>query len=285
MASQTVYLDSALWFNLAEDQTSREVFETSISSGSLIPVLSFIHLTEFSRRRQFERLQVANYVDRINAICPILWSKGLATITEAEVKNAFLASLGIEPAPIVVFANNFIDAMTKPVGWADKVDITTQRVSTIVERLRRTPSTPKYLEYRKSVPVFDIPGLRNLRQSKGKVYIDLPLCVRDTLGKAVTTPKGLKFDVTKGLLDRFLSKFKPNTCPAFSLALAFLDGWSKSDGGEMPSIFEDFFHLMALAYCDIMFADGQTCEALKKGRAFKKPMPNAKFPGWANSLV
>ena len=49
-------------------------------------------------------------------------------------------------------------------------------------------------------------------------------------------------------------------------------------------MFEDLFHLVALGYCDVVFVDKGTWEALKKGKASKLPFPHREFNTWLDRL-
>ena len=49
-------------------------------------------------------------------------------------------------------------------------------------------------------------------------------------------------------------------------------------------MFEDLFHLVALGYCDEVFVDKGTWEALKKGKAARRPLANREFKDWLDRL-
>lgn len=87
-----------------------------------------------------------------------------------------------------------------------------------------------------------------------------------------------------GVIGQFREHVDVSHCPALSLKLAFHEGWNVNSGGEEPSDFENSYHLVGPAYCDIAFADKRTCEALRKARASKLPFQNSKFSCWLDSL-
>ena len=56
---------------------------------------------------------------------------------------------------------------------------------------------------------------------------------------------------------------------------------------EVEAAFARFLRieLAGLAYCDVSFADGKTCEALKQGRSKIFPMRNGRFRQWLTTLT
>ena len=118
----------------------------------------------------------------------------------------------------------------------------------------------------------------------GYLVKDIQQYASNILGNRVETPSRIFLDVTPELREHFKQDFSLVSCPAFSHKLAFFDGWSLSSGGEEPSMFEDLFHLVALGYCDEVFADKGTWEALKKGKASKLPLANREFGHWLDQL-
>ena len=71
--------------------------------------------------------------------------------------------------------------------------------------------------------------------------------------------------------------------PAFSMCAAYNRGMSQMEGPQY-SDYEDHLHLAGMAYCDVGFADGRTCEALKQGKSRTLPMRNGQFTKWLGTL-
>ena len=282
MSSLKVYLDSANWFDLADGKVSQEKFKTGVKNGLIVPVLSFIHVLEFGNREEPYRSRVTAYVDAINAITPILWIRGLPAVVKSEVENILLSSMGISPVPINPFLEHLVDSLEAKIPWFERAEARTYSISRIVQESVSTDSRSRYQSFRTSSPMFDIQSLRALKQrnSHHPLVPDVPEYAADYLGKRVTTPSGLTIEVTPENRERFKRNFSLSTCPALSAKLTFFEGWSLSSGGEAPSMFEDLFHLVALAYCDVVFVDGQTWEALKKGKMLKLPLAHRDFKGW-----
>ncbi len=131
----TVYLDSANWYDLAEGKVAHHKLESAVKDHQIIPVLSFIHLLEFSKRSQPYRAVVSRFVDRIIRLGEVRWIKSLPGVADAEVRNAFLAWLGIEARPIDVFAGSFVDTQEFHMPWWFKLTGRMLSVETCVELL------------------------------------------------------------------------------------------------------------------------------------------------------
>ena len=283
---KTVYLDSANWFNLVEGSADKERFGLAVKNGSVVPVVSFIHVLEFGNRDEPYRSCATAYVDSINSLSPILWIRGLPAIVEAEVRNAFLSAMGFPPVPVNPFMEHLVDALEVRLPWFDRTEARTCSFSEIVKLSASLKSRPGYHAFRKSSPVFDMSRLRALRKMNHTGYVveDIQEYAANVLGNHVETSSGIVMDVTPELRKQFKQNFSLAHCPAFSHKLAFFDGWSQSSGGEEPSMFEDLFHLVALGYCDEVFVDKGTWEALKKGKAARQPLANREFKDWLDRL-
>ena len=289
--AKTVYLDSAHWFDLTDCKLSRERFETAIKMELIVPVISFIHLLEICNREESFRSSVASYIDHIACLTSIRWIKGLPSVAKTEVENSFLKANGVTPTPVSPLVEHFVDTLETKLPWFSREEARYRTVSRIVEDLSSTHEKKRYGKFRELSPVFDIKKLRVLRSGKKSACLvaDMPMYAADYLGKSVTTPNGIRISVTHGSLERFKETFSLSECPAFATKIANFEGWSRSSGGEEASMFEDLFHLVALAYCDITFVDGRTWEALKKGRnagvpLTKMPLRNGKFASWLKDL-
>ena len=167
-----------------------------------------------------------------------------------------------------------MDTLEAKLPWFSREEARYRNVNRIVEDLSSSHKKERHKRFRELSPVFDIKKLRVLRSGKRGTYLvaDMPMYAADYLDKSVTTPNGIQVSVTHESLERFKKTFSLSECPAFAAKIANFEGWSRSSGGEEASMFEDLFHLVALAYCDITFVDGRTWEALKKGRNAGVPL-------------
>lgn len=283
---KTVYLDSANWFDLTNDSERGERFRLAVKNGCVAPVLSFIHVLEFGNRDEPYRSCATAYVDSISSLCPVRWIRGLPAIVNTEVKNVFLSTMGLPTVPVDPFMEHLVDALETRISWFDRVEARTYNFSEIVRLSSSLKSHERYQAFRRSSPVFDIARLRGIRKTTPTGYVvkDIQEYAANILGNRVETSSGVLLEVTADLRQQFKEKFNLAHCPAFAHKLAFFDGWSQSSGGEEPSMFEDLFHLVALGYCDEVFVDKGTWEALKKGKAARLPSVNRKFKGWVDRL-
>lgn len=284
----TAYLDTANWYELAEGRVPTEKFELAVKNGSVIPVLSFIHLMEFASRGEKHRNKVTNYIDHVNALAPIKWIKVLPAIAQAELANAFLRYHGLIPQPIQVFASSLTDSLPAEIPGLDKAEARTYSMTKVVEILCGQERYKAHRSFRRTNAVKHIAHLRRLRREskvplspKGADYVQNLVSDMPSL---VCTAAGLIVEVTPERRRRFVEQLQWEDCPVSALRVAAMVGWSMTSGGEAPSDFEDIFHLAALAYCDVAFADKRTCDALRKGKAFKIPLLNSKFQSWLNDL-
>ena len=282
----TAYLDTANWYDLAEGRVAAEKFALAVKNGSVIPVLSFIHLMEFVGRRKQYRDKVTSYLDHINGDGTIKWIKVHPAIAQAELRNAFLKHNGLTGEPISVFADSLVDVLTPQIPGLDKVDARTYSVAKIVETLSSRQELQRHKSLRETNPVANIARLRGPKRQ-----MKLPLrevnYVQNSVAdmpRVIVTPARITLDVTPSKRSELLNHLTWSDCPAIALRVAAMDGWSLTTGGNAPSDVEDIFHLAALAYCDVVFADGRTCAVLSRGKAFKLPRPNSEFPRWLNSL-
>jgi hypothetical protein len=284
--SLTVYCDSANWYDLSDRKVSADKFESAVIDHRIVPVLSFIHLLEFAKRSQPYRTEVSTFIDRLIRLGEVRWIKSLPGVADAEVRNAFLRGLGINTSPINAFAKSFIDTQEGSMPWGYKESARLLSVEECVNLLADPEKFKKYRAFIEAQPTSDIARLRQLkRDNPGAPLVKyFPLFLGDMLGKQLETPKGILIKLTSEQINQFSEQLDLNQTPAFSLLLAFFEGWSLTSGGEDVSNFEDLFHLVALAYCDVTFADKRTCDALSKVKACKIPSLNSSFESWVDGL-
>jgi len=285
----TAYLDTANWYDLVEAKVPPQKFELAVRNGSVTPVLSFIHLMEFASRDEPYRYTVTSYIDQIIGLGEVKWMSVHPAIAQAELRNAFLKYNGLTGEPVSVFAGSLVDVLTPRIPGLDKAEARTYSVTKIVETLSGREELRKHKSFRKANPVAAVARLRKIRAAR---QIDLTPRETDYVQKhvadmpqAIDTPAGIRLEVTSAKRNELLNQLQWEDCPAMSLRVAAMDGWSLTIGGEAPSDFEDIFHLAALFYCDVVFADKRTCEVLSKGKAFKMPLLNSQFQDWLNRLI
>ena len=270
----TIYLDTANWIDLAKGNCNSVEFETTVSAGKWEPVLSFIHLLELAKQRQDGWRKVSEYMDRIRGKGTIHWALPRPRIEKIEVEKAFAQFLGIKPPRIRPFRDSLVetlpDVSTDPITEKSK----TESVEKQVERLRDHPVYVKeYLPERSNI----FPKLRKgvLRDPKRRILVYVP----------TTSPPGYPDIVVNDPTRReFAETLDIMSLPAFSMAVAYNQGMSQIEGYR-PSDYEDNLHLAGLAYCDVGFADGGTCEALKQGRSIIYPKRNGEFKQWLATLI
>lgn len=283
--AQTVYLDTANWYDLIERTVARGNFEKAIQSGHIVPVLSYIHIIEFGKRAAADRRRVTEYLDSLQALGEIRWIKGLPQVTKEEVENALLASIGMPSSRPNPFAKDFVDSLSVKLPWYDAAEARTFTIGRIVEEFSSLPKRDDYERLRREHAVFDIEKLRILKKdSPQNTLVDAAECATFYLHKHVVTPHNIQITITPDILTNFKKTFDLSLCPALQTKLRFFEGWSKSTGGELPSMMEDLFHLVALPYCHVTFVDGGTWEALKKGKSPVMLKPTREFMTWQGTI-
>lgn len=285
----TVYLDTALWNDLAEGRVDGSRFEQAISERRVVPVLSFIHLMEFAQTDPRYRRAVTDYIDRVTAGSQPLWIKPLPPIAKAELTHAFLRFIGIDSGPIEIFTHALVDALTADMPGLDKAEARTYNVTRLVEVMSGLVKFKRHQWYRKIIVVSQIAKLQYLRfksrsdisprdtEYVGNILTDLP--------GYLTTPNGVRIEMLSEIREKFLSQLRWENCPAVSLRVAMMRGLALKGGRGVPSDFEDLFHVCPpLAYCDVTFGDKKTYVAIERGCGFKLPRKNGEFAVWASSL-
>lgn len=286
---QAVYLDTANWYDLVEDDTLFTCFESAIVRGQIIPVLSFVHLLEFGRRTQPYRGRVTESIDAIASIKGLLWLRDEKAVACAEMQIALLKWMGLGSPPIRVFCEHFADAYNLPKASLEMVADKTSSMSQIMETICGLPRYDTFITRRRKTDTSEgFSRLREAYQESGRLPVPKAIesvkkCLAD-VPEVIRTPAGIKINVTPGMRAEFLDSLKWEEIPSIWLRVSAMVGWSVTDGGDSPSEIEDLFHLVAIAYCNKAFADKRTISALKTGRAYRLPTPNSEFASWLKSL-
>lgn len=268
----TVYLDTANWIDLAEGNCSSSEFEEAVSAGKLEPVLSYIHVLELAKPEQRNWRRVSSYIDSIRSTGTIHWVLLPSDMMRNEVEAAFARFLRIEPPKVRPFRTSLIETLPDDHRNPITDELRTESVQNQVERIRDHPVyVNEYLTERNHV----FPELRRgaLRDPKKLILYYVPKSLPNS-GLFVDEPTRREFTEIFDIM----------SLPAFSMAVAYNQGMSQMEGHRL-SDYEDYFHLAGLAYCDVSFADGKTCEALKQGRSRIRPMRNGEFTQWLTTLV
>jgi|CXWL01.1.fsa_nt_gi hypothetical protein len=286
---QTLYLDTANWYDLVEDKVSFRYLEPAISSGRIIPVLSCIHLLEFGLRTQPYRAQVTGFIDKVAALGGLLWIRDERTVARAELKKAFMEWMGLCAPPIEVFCARFADAYGLSNPSSEMVDAEMISVSKIVERLCDLPRYHSSFVTQKGTRTSKgISGLRDAYQENGRLpapkAIDSVKNFLVDMPTVIHTSAGIEVEVTAGMRAEFLNALTWEKIRSTWLRVSAMVGWSMTSGGDSPSDVEDLFHLVGVAYCDKAFADKRTLDALSKGKAYKLPALNSEFVSWLEEL-
>ena len=265
-----VYLDTANWIDLAEDNCSSVEFEAAVSAGKMEPVLSPIHLLELANPKQWNWRKVSNYIDRIRTKGMIQWVLLRGDIELTEIEAAFARFLRIDPLKSRPFRDSLDEVLNPNNPITDKLG--TKSVQKEVEFLRDHPDyINKYLPERNNV----FPELRKNapRDPQQLIFYYVPKSLPSS-GLFVDEPTRREFAETLDIM----------SLPAFSMAVAYNQGMSQIESYR-PSDYEDNLHLAGLAYCDVGFADRKTCAALERGKSRIRLMRNGQFRQWLPTLV
>ena len=286
---QTLYLDTANWYDLVEDKAPFRYLEPAISSGRIIPVLSCIHLLEFGLRTQPYRARVTAFIDKVASLRGLLWIRDKRTVARAEMQKALMKWMGLCSPPIGALCDCFADAYTLPDAPLEVVDAKTISVAQVVEKLCDLPRYRSFLTMRGRMDTFrGISRLREAYQENGR--LPAPKAVESVksfladVPNVIRTSAGVEVEVTAKMQAEFLNALKWEEIPSIWLRISAMVGWSMTSGGDSSSDIEDLFHLVAVAYCDKAFADKRTLDALSKGRAYKLPVLNSEFVSWLEEL-
>ena len=287
--SRTVYLDTAIWYDLADGRTHAPVFEEAVRAGRLTPVLSFTHLMEFALSKGNSYQTVINYIEALRQSHSIAWIKNLPTVAALELRQRFLISYGIRTHPFSVFTETFVDTLNQTVRGLDRAEARTYDMTTLVSTMGKIREFRRYAKLRRTGALLDIfePQFRRARSSKGRPPL-LSAYLRNILAgmpQRFTTDAGLVVEITPQAREEFLRSLKWEQLPAISLRLAITNGWSQLPRQRKTSDFGDLFHIaVPLAYCDVTFTDRRAYAALNRGGAIKLPKRNSDFLTWCNEL-
>jgi hypothetical protein len=284
-----VYLDTALWYDLADRRITAPNFEDAVRRGDIKPVLSFIHLMELAQSEPSSRNRVTQYIDALNEGGRVIWIKTLPVIAEEELKHAFLEYQLIPPGQFNVFSAAFVDTLRTRIPGLDRDEARTYDMTRLVSIMHDLRSFRRHQLFRRSRALWDIVRLQFQRAREGNssdpweseyiqnIWADIP--------RRVQSPAGLFIDITPSVRHEFLRQLRWEELPAIALRVALMNGWSLGSGGARPSDFEDLFHIAPpIAYCDVTFADRRVYAALERGGAWRFPMRNSEFRDWCSTL-
>ncbi len=176
------------------------------------------------------------------------WARFRDRIEQAEVEAAFARFLRIEPPRIQPFRDSLVETMPDLPHEPITEKLKNEPVESQVETLSQNPVfIQEYLPERTEV----FPGFRTgaLREPRERVLYHIPKYL-----------PGSGFFVGESTRREFAQEVDIMGLPAFSMCAAYNQGMSKMKGYQY-SDYEDHLHLAAMAYCDVSFADGRTCEA------------------------
>lgn len=286
----TVYLDTALWYDLADGNVPAKPFESAIHKEIILPVFSFIHLIEFAQCEVTSRNRVTSYIDSLVPPGRARWIKTLPVVAEEELIKSFLTFQGMTPGPINVFADSLVDTLKSTVQGLDRAEARTYDMTSLVAIMNGIPQFRRHQRFRATRALWDIVQLQFQRAREGRSTDPFHSeYVQNTLAdmpRRIVTPAGLLIDVTPALRGDFIRQLRWDEIPAITLRIALMNGWSLGLGGAKASDFEDLFHIAtAIAYCDVAFSDRRVYAALQKGGAAKLPKRNSEFPTWCATLA
>lgn len=284
-----VYVDTAIWYDLADGKIHSSAFEEAVRSGQVTPVFSFIHLIEFALSKGNSYESVIHYIERLRRDRNCIWIKTLPVVAALELRQQFLRSCGVKPQPFSVFTETFVDTLNQTVRGLDRAEARTYDMSTLVSSLGNIREFRSYQKLRQTGALQDIfePQFKRARNGQGSppFLSDYLRNILADMPQSVTTDAGLIVEITPPDREEFLRCLQWEQLPAISLRLAMTNGWSQLHSKRKNSDFGDLFHVaVPLAYCDVTFTDRRAHAALKNGGAIKLPRKNSEFLSWCNEL-
>jgi len=279
-----VYLDTAQWIDLAEGKLDRRSFEAPLEARVVRPTLSSVHVMELARQEPESRRRVAEYMDEVRQRLGVGWIRGPHSLARMEVRSAYFAWAGMAQRPLDPFVENLVDSLDLETDWFDRAMGEGVSIGRSVEQAAEIRSErPEHEETRQRVPLMK----KQVRESRGRfrrlLVTDTLALVNSHLPRTLETDCRLQISITEDDRQRFLTEMSISSCPTLALRLALHEGWIMGKD-DRPSDYEDYGHLGGIAYCDVAFADRQTCEALRVGRATIRPKRNGEFPEWVQNL-
>ena len=265
------YLDTAHWIDLAQGNGPVVDFEEAVSDGKVVPVLSYTHLLELAQQQEDGWRTVSLYIDRVRGMGKTLWAHPRHILEQAEVVEAFSRFCGVKPPRIQPFGDSLVETLPDDPREPVTEELKSEPVESHVEKISRHPAfTREYLSERAEV----FPELRKgeLRNPRQRILDHVPKLL-----------PGSDLFVGESTRREFAEKVDIMELPAFSMCAAYNQGMSQMKGYQY-SDYEDHLHLAAMAYCDVSFADGRTCEALKQGKSRILPTRNGQFRQWLATL-
>ena len=173
--------------------------------------------------------------------------------------------------PFGYFGDSLVETLPDDPREPVTEELKSEPVESHVEKISRHPAfTREYLSERAEV----FPELRKgeLRNPRQRILDHVPKLL-----------PGSDLFVGESTRREFAEKVDIMELPAFSMCAAYNQGMSQMKGYQY-SDYEDHLHLAAMAYCDVSFADGRTCEALKQGKSRILPTRNGQFRQWLATL-
>lgn len=283
MDSRKLYMDAALLFDLAEEPANSDSLLGISSEQNISIVLSLPHVFEAVRLSEAGRNGTGAFLDDLLQSGRACWIRHLNNLVALEAENLLRMHLGLPGHEVSPFSPVITDAfLNRPP--AHQIGIL--RSMTVVDVLNLLESTDRteLQEMTNSVPT-QFEHLRESRKVEGQrrsSHRRLRQQLRFVLPASLQTSSGLVVRPSPETIEGFLGEVEVSfeTCPAFYATQSYFDGVCLQDGGDRPSDFWDFFHLVGLAYCDFFFADRTTVDRLGRAGIPKEPMKNGDFPKW-----
>jgi len=285
LISQKAYLDTSHWIALAQRGIDREPFERLVSSGAIVPVLSFAHLSDLAANSDSaSRRRMGEYLDRTRRLGQVLWIEGLNTIAADELQAAYERThLGRRSVQTKSpFSSMLVDSLDyKNHGFPMQREAARRHerelgIGGMIEAVAKSPGRQEYVDFRSTLPS----SITRIRDSRGPAKrfsaAECRLFVIDIVEKA-----RLVFSSTADR-DRFVDDAleSRSSYPALDLRLSYRQGAILTNCPAEPSDAEDYDHLAGIAYCDVAFADKRTIDVIRRGGFARLPRPNSTFSTW-----
>lgn len=285
--SKTVYLDFANWIDLARGKENQIKFEKVISEKSIMPVLSLTHLLETANSGK-SWLKIAQYLDHINSIKPIRWLQGLMTVIKLEAKTYYESWLSGNTIKVSPFGDTLVDVLEHRhlMSWVNTIIARTYSIQETIYMLRGSPVLQEYRITRQSYPSWRQRISKNRRLYRRPRFSsnEKKRWLINLLPKVIKLSNGLLYPVTLESKKNFGEAIDFSLCPAFVTKLAFDEGLTLNPEGTLASAVDDTFHLVGVAYCNVVFVDKRTWNALKIGGLEFLPRKNSNFSEWLEAL-
>jgi hypothetical protein len=285
--SPTVYLDTALWIDLAEERRDRRGFERLVAARRFQVVLSYFHIQELALQEPASRARVSSYLDFIASLQPLLWIRSGVVLARRELDLALQRHFRISAGySIESLVGTLPDSVADLFAGALPPEFSELSIRTMTEACANARMIPTVREYRVHFPERLV--AERSRQVGRTPFSKKALFERIArrLPLTLRTREGIELQLTGRTLTDFLESIDVHSIPAVASQIALAEGWLRLPKPEQPSCVDDYGHVASVGYCDLAFLDARVCEALRTSKIpmARKPRRNGEFPRWLDAF-